>query len=236
MANAEEIAREQRLRFFSELYQDLECDALVLGHQADDLAETVLKRIFEGASLSMLGGMEKVSFYGEMELWRPLLSIRKEQLMAWLEKRKIPFFIDSTNDDSRFLRGRMRMQMIPFIQKNFGKEITLVLGRLSHSAYELHRYLTQKADSYLQKMEQGRGFVSLNLAPFLPLEELELKQIVKSFGKRQGVTISFRSLAVISKMLNTRVLGKSVSVGGRCLEIDDGQLRFFSDPSNQELS
>ena len=57
----EVAARESRLRFFGELYKELGCQAVVLGHQGDDQVETVLKRILEGATLPALGGIKGVA-------------------------------------------------------------------------------------------------------------------------------------------------------------------------------
>ena len=111
--NWEEQGRLARLAFFAQLYTDHNCQALLLGHQADDQAEVVLKRVFEGAHLCSLGGtLEEITYQG-MKIWRPLLPLRKQSLMEWLQKRGLNFFEDETNTSSLFLRGRMRSSLLP---------------------------------------------------------------------------------------------------------------------------
>ncbi len=68
--NLEEQGRNHRLQFFSKLYNELNCQALVLGHHACDQAEVVLKRVFEGASLFHLGGLVSDSQLCGMRIWR----------------------------------------------------------------------------------------------------------------------------------------------------------------------
>ena len=58
--NLEDACRQERLSYFQELSTQWNCQAVVLGHHADDQAETVLKRLFEGASLEKLAGIRSV--------------------------------------------------------------------------------------------------------------------------------------------------------------------------------
>ncbi|MDN3507714.1 MAG: tRNA lysidine(34) synthetase TilS, partial [Simkaniaceae bacterium] len=104
--NLEDQAREARYAFFEKIRSEIAFDALLLAHQRDDLAETALKRVCEGASLERQYGMSSVSKRGEMVLWRPLLSCKKEELIDYLSDRQ--HFIDPTNFTNQFLRGRMR--------------------------------------------------------------------------------------------------------------------------------
>lgn len=139
--NREEAAREGRLAFFRTLFAGGHYQALLLGHQADDLAETVLKRLFEGAHLVHLGSMEKISQFEELVIWRPLLNVRRREIEAYLEKKGITPLIDPTNSDPAYLRARMRKELFPFLKKSFGKEVVSNLALLSERAGELERYL-----------------------------------------------------------------------------------------------
>lgn len=75
--NLEDACRSERLQFFKELCQAHEYEAVLMGHHADDAAETVLKRLFEGSSLKAVAGLQEVSCYDDLQIWRPLLKKTK---------------------------------------------------------------------------------------------------------------------------------------------------------------
>ncbi|MBP9841745.1 MAG: tRNA lysidine(34) synthetase TilS [Simkaniaceae bacterium] len=126
--NLEDRCRNLRLAFFYEIYQMLGAEALLMAHHANDQAETVLKRIFEGGSLH--GILPDRDIEG-MRVLRPLLGVQKKELIAYLEKEGISYFTDPTNEDERFLRGKMRKSIIPLLEEHFGKGIVAPLCRLA---------------------------------------------------------------------------------------------------------
>jgi tRNA(Ile)-lysidine synthase len=72
----EEAARDGRYEKLKQIADEIGAQSILLAHQMEDQAETVLKRIFEGSALSSCGGMKEVS----MNLWRPLLKVSKKEL------------------------------------------------------------------------------------------------------------------------------------------------------------
>ena len=154
--NLEAVAREERMGYFLRLFQETPYQALLLGHQADDLAETSLKRLFEGAHLPFLGGMEAVSHWEGVSLWRPLLGVRRREILHFLKRKGLQPLFDPTNEDPLFLRARMRKETLPFLSRSFGKEVGENLASLSERAYELKRYLDRKiASCRVEKGEWG---------------------------------------------------------------------------------
>lgn len=149
--NREDAARKGRYAFFQSIYGQAPFQALLLAHQAEDLAETVLKRIFEGASLPFLGGMKPVSEFSGMTIWRPFLKTRRSKILAFLEEKSLTPLIDPSNADSAYLRARMRLEIFPYLTESFGKEIVDNLVLLSERSHELREYLDGKTDRMEQK-------------------------------------------------------------------------------------
>lgn len=133
--NLEDVARKERLAFYKEVLEKRKLGGVLLAHHADDLAETVLKRIFEGARLTKLVGLEKESVVDGILLLRPLLDFRKKQILSYLKDTK--YFVDPTNMD---LRSRMRRDILPLLTEHFGKEIVPSLCRLSAYSKELCQF------------------------------------------------------------------------------------------------
>jgi tRNA(Ile)-lysidine synthase len=114
----EEQARTARKAVFKN--QAAKRDALVLtAHQADDLAETVLWRLLTGAADTHGGGI-LVSHGCEL---RPLLRTRKQELMGYLKEEGESWREDETNSGGRFLRSRMRLELLPVLEKLFPRAV-----------------------------------------------------------------------------------------------------------------
>jgi len=143
-ANKEAASREARLAFFRSLFEAYPFQALLLAHHAGDAAETALKRVLEGAHLPFLGGMEPIGHLHGMNIWRPLFSVAKEEISAFLEFKNLKPLIDPTNSDPAYLRARMRSEILPSLARLFGKEISDNLLLLSQRAAELKAYLETK--------------------------------------------------------------------------------------------
>ncbi len=182
--NREEFCRLERLSFFRSLFALHPFQALLLGHQADDLAETALKRLFEGASLPFLGGMEMESSWEGIPIWRPLLKIKKSEILFSLKQREISFLLDPTNQDPAYLRSRLRTDCLPLLRESFGKEIIDNLVLLSERAYELKSYLDRKiATRFLETCDWGF------ILDCQDLERIERRHLIQTRLKRESLSI-----------------------------------------------
>lgn len=113
----ENHARRYRRKIFGQLTR--RGDAVVLtGHHFDDLAETVLWRVFTGG-IQTQHGLEGVLGNQENKIIRPLLLIPKECLEAFLMEEQLKPRVDSTNNDPKFLRNKMRQKLIPLLDNIF---------------------------------------------------------------------------------------------------------------------
>ena len=94
------------------IYEDLSKSGGIVttGHTADDRAETLVMRLMEGSGLRGLGGMD---YRGIGPVRRPLLDFSRAQLRRYLEKKEIKWIEDPSNSNDRFLRNRIRHEVIP---------------------------------------------------------------------------------------------------------------------------
>lgn len=109
-ANLEEKARELRYEFLLSLIKAGQADRLALGHTADDQAETVLFRLLRGAGTRGLAGIYPVV---ADKIIRPLLEVRRQAVLDWLQEHQQLWQEDSTNQDLRYTRNRIRHQLLP---------------------------------------------------------------------------------------------------------------------------
>jgi tRNA(Ile)-lysidine synthase len=224
-SNLEEAAREERLKFFFHLMEEMNCQALVLGHQADDKAETILKRILEGADLFSLGGMQTVSSFEGKAIWRPCLGISKVKLQGWLDKRGLVGIDDPTNRDTRFLRSRMRLEIFPSLADKFGKQVSSRLASLGDAAHEVKEYLLQNIERYIDEVKrEASGGLILDLRPFYPLKRLEMKMLLMRLIKEEGGKASAVMLETFLLQLLERKANYVCRAGKKIISIDRGLL------------
>jgi|GEM_PF-502575 len=114
----ENEARKARKHLFSD--KASEQNALIFSaHHADDLAETLLWRLLTGSAETHGGG---ISVHHGVEM-RPFLTIRKKDLIAFLKEEGQDWREDSTNHEGRFLRSKMRQDLMPVIERIFPKSV-----------------------------------------------------------------------------------------------------------------
>lgn len=124
-ANLEEAMRLRRREIYG-FFLEQGFQRIALGHTRDDQAETVLLRLFRGAGLEGLSAMSPCSPPG---LIRPLLEIGRREILAYLQQRGISYREDASNRDLRFLRNRIRLQVLPLLEREINPGVIAVLAR-----------------------------------------------------------------------------------------------------------
>ncbi|MGE0669741.1 MAG: tRNA lysidine(34) synthetase TilS [Parachlamydiales bacterium] len=222
--NAEAMAREERFRYFQQVYRDIDAQGLLLAHQADDQAETVLKRLLEGAHPIHWPGIEADGKMGEMRTLRPLLGVSKKELVLWLEEKELTPFIDGTNLDPRFLRGRMRSQIIPNLSSQFGKEISHNLCKAADASAEIHAYLVKRCEPHWGKLVSDDSTVRWDLTEVE--EALELRWLLKMWAESQKLQVSYEMLQAIALGLLKRESDKRFPLKTGIISIHCGHLIY----------
>lgn len=222
--NPEAAARAARFEYFQKIYDEMNAQALLLAHQADDQAETILKRLLEGSHPMHWSGIEGEAKIDKMQIWRPLLNVTKKKLMVWLCKRGLTPFQDSSNLDPRFLRGRFRTQIIPSLAEQFGKEVSHNLCKAGQASSEIHQYLFRKCQPYWDRLKEIEGGMQWDLREVN--EPLELKWLLKSWFEKENWHVSYESLQGLIDSLLTKQVNKTFSLKNGYLSVQFGILVY----------
>ena len=138
-AGVESAARRLRYQFFRQLALDGRATKIATAHTLDDLAETVLLRIFRGTGIRGLAGiLPRLRLEAEGppigEIVRPFLHFRRAELREYLRTHRQPWREDSSNQDVAFLRNRLRRRLLPLITQEFGEAAIEHLASLAEIA------------------------------------------------------------------------------------------------------
>lgn len=150
----QEAARRLRFHFFERVLQKYDAQKIALGHQADDQVETILLRLMRGAGLQGLKGMLPIR---EGKVIRPLLEVWKHEIEAFAIKNKIPFLVDSSNLKEDYGRNRVRLSLIPLLEKEYQPKLKQILLRTSAILREENDYLEKEAERVWQDMVEEKG-------------------------------------------------------------------------------
>jgi tRNA(Ile)-lysidine synthase len=215
--NLEATARDLRYRFFFSLVNQGRMDKMVTAHTASDQAETVLLRLLRGAGAKGLGGIYPVL---EGKLMRPFLNLTRSEIEAELSRRKLEFRVDSSNRDTRFLRNKVRAELLPLLEKDYNPGIVRLLGELADRARAdeacLERQASERAHAWRIREGNEEKIPVSALVQFPPsIARRVLRQMIAAMrGHLLGVTHShieaLRHFAVEGQSGRSLVLPQSL--------------------------
>ena len=106
-------ARELRYKWFEKIRKEHGYDAIAVAHNLNDNIETLLINLIRGTGIAGLTGMKPAA----NRIIRPLLFATRSEIVSYCEKNRITFREDRSNADTKYLRNRIRHQVIPLLKE-----------------------------------------------------------------------------------------------------------------------
>jgi len=170
----EECARELRYKYFREVKEELNIKHILIAHNKDDLAETIIFNLYRGCFLNGLIGIKKEN----KDILRPILDISKEEIYNFLKTKKINWKEDYTNKDLNYDRNYIRYKILkPLKEEN--SNILDIYKNISEDALKLNLDLKKEALSFIKKHD---GYIEIET--FVTLDPFLQKEIVLSSYER----------------------------------------------------
>ncbi|MGN1327390.1 MAG: tRNA lysidine(34) synthetase TilS [Clostridia bacterium] len=136
----EEAGRKERYAFFDEIANKVSANKIVIAHNLNDNAETILMHILRGSGISGLCGIKP---YREGKFIRPLIKCERSEIEKYCEEEHLNPKYDKSNEDNSYTRNRIRNELIPYIKKEFNPNIIETLDRLSELITDEENYMEQ---------------------------------------------------------------------------------------------
>lgn len=155
----EMAARDLRYDWFREEQEKESHCYIATGHHLDDQAETLLLNLIRGTGLRGMAGIHPK----HDNIIRPLLCLRREEILQYLASRKQSYVIDSTNNERDALRNRIRLDVIPMLR-------TLGPAAVSHLCLACEN-VRQSIPYYIKGIEVAFSELGITAASF-PLSAL----------------------------------------------------------------
>lgn len=180
----EETARAMRYGFLTETAQEVGAEKIATAHNADDNAETVLLHLVRGSGLDGLTGIPPVRGI----LIRPLLGVPRIDIEVYLAQENIPHVEDSSNQDTKFARNRIRQAILPVMKDLNPAFVSTLSANLVHLR-EDRELLHDMAESVTCDALVEDGKVSIQAASLAdlphPIAARAVKQLLAKAGRFQ---------------------------------------------------
>lgn len=163
----EEAGREERYRIFSAVTKEIQESGvpkdricIAVAHNADDQCETLLQRIVRGTGIH---GLRGIPFTREDEqgftIIRPLLSVTRKEIEAYVQEQGLEPNYDETNQETEYTRNRIRLELIPYLEKQLNPGVRESLRTLSEIAAMEDDYMEQETEKCFQETQGNRADV-----------------------------------------------------------------------------
>lgn len=176
--NFQNWARKERYRIFKDLAKEVDADATAVAHHRDDQVETIMQKLFRGSSPEAWTGMTEWSD----EIFRPLLEFDKRQILAYCDKKSIPYRVDESNSDPKYSRNFVRGEFTDKMDDLFPGWKQNVMN-LSDFGQLNKKMLDQLSEVYLEKE-------SLKVAPLKKMDEVLASSLIKKFLEQHIPAVS----------------------------------------------
>jgi tRNA(Ile)-lysidine synthase len=221
----EAAARALRYRFFTRLARERDADRVAVAHTRDDQVETVLMRVLRGTGLRGLGGIPRSRRLSaeapHTRVVRPLLGVGRQEARAYLSELGIAWREDPSNDDRRFLRNRLRHDVLPLLGEVANPQVDQALVRLAGQARRASAHLRRAAAELLAEARHGEAW---RLEPLrradVAVRREALARIVAADAPARAATCHVEAL----ERLVGAGQGSASLPEGRVLEARDGLL------------
>ncbi|WP_441561244.1 tRNA lysidine(34) synthetase TilS [Colibacter massiliensis] len=222
--SAEAAGRVARYAFFADCLQRFGAAAVAVGHHADDQAETVLLHLLRGGGTSGAAGMQPKNG----SVIRPLLCLTRDEIRAYIRDRGLPYCIDESNEDRRYTRNRIRLDLLPLL-KAYNPSVAAGLNRFAEISRAEDDYLAgETEDLFARLVRRENGEYYVRREALQRLHPALGRRLIRRLGaavKGDGEDISFDFVERVRDLL-AKENGKEIRLKKLTVSVANDEIRF----------
>ena len=225
IGNFQEWARNKRYNFFYEIMEKENLNYLLTAHHADDNLETILMRFIKGSSLKGYAGIMEKTLENGYNIYRPLLSLSKEDIKEYAEEENLKYFTDASNSEDDYTRNRIRKYIVPLLLKE-NPSLYQAVNTYSQTLLETSKMLEQQINNFVKKrVNVNNNIISFSVKDFL--EESEFFQIELLFSLLKPYELATTCVKEIIKKINSSKTKIVTDINNELVLIKEyGQVNF----------
>lgn len=205
----EEAGRKVRYEAFEEYRKKVGADKIAVAHHEEDQAETVLFHLFRGTGPRGLCGMLPKNGV----LIRPLLGVSKQELEAFAKEHTLSYCLDRTNLLTEYTRNKMRLQVIPSIQKEINTQALCHIAMAADKIRQWRQYIEKEGERAADRiLVSGEGEIHLSVERFREEDKAIQEEVLRRLfyqcipGAKDICSIHYEQVrALIDKQAGSRL-------------------------------
>jgi tRNA(Ile)-lysidine synthase len=228
--SVEAAARAARYAALQAWADRLGASRIAVGHTADDQAETVLMRVLGGAGVRGLAAIPPV----RGRVVRPLIEVRRQTVVAGLRAAGLDWIEDPTNRDPKFLRNRIRHEVLPLLAAAHRADVVPALARVARLARETLDALERTATLTLEGLVRVEaGGLTLSRTALAALPAPVAVEVLHQAVVRAGSRSPLRAWAHrgLQRVLATVPPRRPFRLGGVAVEVSADRVRVGAHPA-----
>jgi tRNA(Ile)-lysidine synthase len=180
---------------------------IATAHTRDDQIETVFMRALRGA-----GARGLAALYARSDVARPLVGFTRAELRSYVHSNDVPFLDDPSNADRRHLRNRVRLDLLPALERarpGFGDDLLALARRAAD-----WRARMEALALTFPLMTDSTGTYSFERAPLRGLDQPSLRTLWPALAARAGVVLDWRGTERLAAFTIDGATGQQIQVAG----------------------
>ncbi|MCF7924351.1 MAG: tRNA lysidine(34) synthetase TilS [Candidatus Izimaplasma sp.] len=201
--NFHHYAHKKRYQFFLEVANKVGAKKIVLAHNLNDLAETILMRLTRGSSFEGYRGILEKTTYKNKTIIRPMLYTSKNDILDYQKRENVKYREDSSNLEDDYTRNRFRHNILPKLQKE-NPQYLEKLKQFSEYQTMAYNLIESLSKTYFQSLEINKDKVIIDKKNFLnqlDIIQFEVIKMIINHLTRNALEISFTNIKDIIELI-----------------------------------
>lgn len=219
----EEAAREVRYELFDYVLKETGANKIAVAQNMNDQAETILMRLFRGSGLE---GLTATKFKRD-HIIRPLLGIHRRDIEKYCKVNELMYHTDHTNFETDYTRNKIRLELIPYIEKHFNEKVIEKLFDTTQLLTDDLKFI----ESYVNDIYNRCVKKESVLLSDLELDDAILSRVIRKIIDQQVSLkgVSYESVKEIMDMVRLQKHGNEKHIKGLVFKISYKQLLFYNE-------
>ena len=230
----EEAGRVERYKFFNEIGKEVSHNnyKIATGANANDAVETLFMRVIRGTTISGLASIP----YVNGNIIRPLLDVTRAEIEEYLTENGLTHITDETNNETVFTRNKVRLELLPWIEKNMNPNVMQTVTRNIKNCKEDAEFIDLEVDKlYLNAVNIDDKTFKLNKEQLSKAHRSISKRLLLRVIKQviKSESIGFNGVILDDIMDSIHLSGKTFTVDKNCNVYVGNELVMVYNPNNE---
>ncbi|HBR71221.1 MAG TPA: tRNA lysidine(34) synthetase TilS, partial [Candidatus Moranbacteria bacterium] len=201
--NSENALRKIRYEFFEKVRKEIGFDLIAVAHNQNDQAETVLMRLMRGSGLQGIASIKPKN----NRIIRPLLAISRKEILQYLKENNLKHRTDKTNLEPIFLRNKVRLKLLPYLEKTFNPKIQESLANFASSAADDFDFIDEFSAKKCSMIVRKENTIEFRVEDVLKLHFAIQRQYLRnaiSMLKNDLIDIELANIEEMLKIIKSK--------------------------------